>query len=271
MSIFAISCNDKEEENTTPAAVANAEKVEGTYEGYTLASCNYFSNNFTADESLTITKTADNTVDVSFTSGTWGTTTITSATVTTNGSGYSVTGEGECSMRGNSYPCTLTADVASTSNATLTFSVPAVMGGTTIVFKTGKASTGYYVAGSYRGDIDVSVSGTSYITIADTVMTLKAEEGDKASIVTPLMEMSMGPSTYSVPATTFENISVTTSDYENFTIGESPVTFTVGSSSWTGTVSGTMTSAGALTLAFSVTPGAMPMPITITFTHTPSK
>lgn len=266
---MAIASCDKEKEETTPSTSVDVTKVVGTYEGYTLASSAYFQNNFTVDESVAIAKSGDKTVDITFASGTWGTTTVTNATVSASGSRYSVSGTGTCLMAGmggqeRSYDCTLTADIASTTDATVTVSLPAVMGGTNVVFKTGKASTGYYVADKYRGDIDVSVNGSSQLTITDTVMTLNAKEGDKVDIVTPEMGLSMGAQQMSLPSTTFENIAVTTADYQTFTIAQQPVSITVGSTNWTGTVEGTVAD-GVLNLTFVVTPGAMPMPITITF------
>jgi hypothetical protein len=266
---MAIASCDKEKEETTPSTSVDVTKVVGTYEGYTLASSAYFQNNFTADESVTIAKSGDKTVDITFASGTWGTTTVTNATVSASGSRYTVSGTGTCLMAGmggqeRSYDCTLTADIASTADATVTVSLPAVMGGTNVVFKTGKASTGYYVADKYRGDIDVSVNGSSQLTINDTIMTLNAKEGDKVDIVTPEMGLSMGAQQMSLPSTTFEDIAVTTADYQTFTIAQQPVSITVGSTNWTGTVEGTVAN-GVLSLTFVVTPGAMPMPITITF------
>lgn len=266
---MAIASCDKEKEETTPSTSVDVTKVVGTYEGYTLASSAYFQNNFTADESVTIAKSGDKTVDITFASGTWGTTTVTNATVSASGSRYSVSGTGTCLMAGmggqeRSYDCTLTADIASTADATVTVSLPAVMGGTNVVFKTGKASTGYYVADKYRGDIDVSVNGSSQLTITDTVMTLNAKEGDKVDIVTPEMGLSMGAQQMSLPSTTFEDIAVSTADFQTFTIAQQPVSITVGSTNWAGTVEGTVAD-GVLSLTFVVTPGAMPMPITITF------
>lgn len=265
---MAIASCDKEKEETTPSTSVDVTKVVGTYEGYTLASSAYFQNNFTADESVTIAKSGDKTVDITFASGTWGTTTVTNATVSASGSRYTVTGNGTCVMQGmggeRSYDCTLTADIASTADATVTVSLPAVMGGTNVVFKTGKASTGYYVADKYRGDIDVSVNGSSQLTITDTVMTLNAKEGDKVDIVTPEMGLSMGAQQMSLPSTTFEDIAVSTADFRTFTIAQQPVSITVGSTNWAGTVEGSVAD-GVLSLIFVVTPGAMPMPITITF------
>ena len=43
----------------------------GSYNGYTLASCNYFQNMLSADETVSIIKNTDGTASVSFTSAMW--------------------------------------------------------------------------------------------------------------------------------------------------------------------------------------------------------
>ena len=275
MPLAMISCDKEKDDNGTSSASVDVARIEGTYEGYTLASSNYFHDNFTADEQVTVVKASDNTVNLTLVSNTWGTSTIEGASVTANGSRYTLSVNGTCTMTGmggaeRTYDCSLTADIASLADATVTVSLPAVMGGSTVVFKTGKGSTGYYVADTYRGDIDVSVNGSSQLSINDTVMKLTAEEGDKVSIITPEMGLSMGGQQMSLPSTTFEGIAVTTADYQTFTIGQQPVSITVGTTNWTGTVEGTVNN-GVLSLTFVVTPGAMPMPITITFTQSASK
>ena len=275
MPLAMISCDKEKDDNGSSSASVDVSKIEGTYEGYTLATSAYFQNNFTADEQVTVAKASDNTVNLNLVSNTWGTSTIEGATVTANGSRYSVSGNGTCTMTGmggaeRTYDCSLTADIASLADASVTITLPAVMGGSNIVFKTGRASTGYYVADTYRGDIDVSVSGSSQLSVNDTIMKLAAEEGDKVSIITPEMGLSMGSQQMSLPSTTFEGIAVTTSDYQLFTISQQPVSMTVGTTTWSGTVEGTVNN-GVLSLTFVVTPGAMPMPITITFTQSASK
>lgn len=272
--IVMISCDKTKDDNNSSTAV-DVSKIEGTYEGYTLAASAYFQNNFTADEQVTVAKVSDNTVDVVLASGTWGTSTIGGATVIANGNRYTVSGNGSCTMAGmggaeRTYDCSLSADIANTASATITISIPAVMGGTNVVFKTGRASTGYYVAGKYRGDIAVAVSGTTYATIADTVIALKAEEGDKAGIIIPEACLEMGARTLTLPSKTFEGISVTTSDYSTFTIPEQQLSFSFEGTSYSGTISGGVAN-GVLSLTYKITPGSMPMPITFTFTQSVSK
>ncbi len=276
MPLMMTSCDPKDDDNTGSSATpVDVTKVVGEYQGYTLANSNYFQDNFTPNESVSITKNEDNTVKVVLTSNTWGASTIDVAKVTYDGSRYTVNGNGTCVMMGmggseRTYDCSLTSDIASTADATFSVSLPALMGGTTIVFKPGRGSTGYYVADNYRGDIAVSVSGENYLTLNDTVVKLKGETGDKVSITIPEVGVPMGSQTITIPTTTFQGISVTTTDYTNFIIPEQQVSITVGTTNFSGTLTGSVTD-GVLALTYNLTPGSMPMPITFTFTQSAKK
>lgn len=274
--LMMTSCDSNDDDNSgSQSAPVDVTKVVGEYQGYTLTNSNYFQDYFTPNESVSITKNEDNTVKVVLTSNTWGTSTISVASVYYDGSRYTVNGNGTCVMQGmggaeRTYDCSLTADIASTADATVSVSLPAVMGGSTIVFKPGRGSTGYYVADNYRGDIAVSVAGENYLTLNDTVVRLKGEPADKVSITIPEVGMQMGPQTITIPATTFQGVSVTTTDYTNFIIPEQQVSITVGTTNYSGTLTGNVTD-GVLALTYNLTPGAMPMPITFTFTQSAKK
>lgn len=276
MPIALTSCDPKDDDNSgNTGNQVDVAKIVGEYQGYTLTNSNYFEDYFSPDESVAITKAGDKSVDVVLASNVWGTATVSGATVSANGSRFAVSGTGTCVMQGmgggeRSYDCSLSADIASTADATITVSLPAVMGGSTVVFKPGRGSTGYYVADSYRGDIAVSVAGENYLTLTDTVIKLKGETGDKASITIPEVGMQMGPNTVTIPATTFQGISVATTDYTSFVIPEQQVSITVGSTNYSGTLTGSVAN-GVLALTYNLTPGAMPMPITFTFTQSVSK
>ena len=72
-----------------------ADRVAGTYEGYTVAGCQYFGNQVAAEQTLTIKGTSEiNKVTVGYVSSTWGTITIEDATVAESGSGYTIAGSG---------------------------------------------------------------------------------------------------------------------------------------------------------------------------------
>lgn len=128
---------------STLGAMPDAIAVAGKYTGGTYANSSYFSNyQPAADQSVTITANADQTtVTVTHTSETWGTFTFSAVTVVANADGsYTLTGEGNCampSMRQASVVTDYAADLSATiADGALVaeMKVPAVMGGTTLLF-----------------------------------------------------------------------------------------------------------------------------------------
>lgn len=152
-ALCAVACNDDE----------NAEKVwtgadvAGSYEGYALTSCAYFSNTCSADQTVVVTANADGSAAIAFDSD-MGDFSIPSARISASGDVCVLSGEGtaQMGMSGNasSYACTLTAEIVSRTNATMRFSVPAVMGGLTLEFATGDAPSDLLLAGTYNGYSD---------------------------------------------------------------------------------------------------------------------
>lgn len=130
----------------------------GNYKGYTLASCNYFQNMISPDETVVITENTDGTATVSFTSATWGTFTITDAQASISGNVCSLSGSGQTQMgmggSTSAYDCTFTAEIKSQTDARMEFSIPAVMGGMTLTFQTGDAPADLLLAGTYEGYTD---------------------------------------------------------------------------------------------------------------------
>ncbi|MEI3528591.1 MAG: calycin-like domain-containing protein [Alistipes sp.] len=130
----------------------------GSYKGYTLASCNYFQNMISPDETVVITKNTDGSASVSFTSATWGTFTITDAQASVSGDICSLSGSGQTQMgmggSTSAYDCTFTAEIKSQTDARMEFSIPAVMGGMTLTFQTGEAPADLLLAGTYEGYTD---------------------------------------------------------------------------------------------------------------------
>lgn len=150
-AVFMMAC-DKDENGSKTVDFA------GSYNGYTLASCNYFQNMISADETVVITENTDGTATVSFTSATWGEFTITDAQATVNGDLCTLSGSGQTQMgmNGNTstYDCTFTAEIRSQTDARMEFRIPAVMGGMTLTFQTGDAPADLLLAGTYEGYTD---------------------------------------------------------------------------------------------------------------------
>lgn len=150
-AVFMMAC-DKDENGSKTVDFA------GSYNGYTLASCNYFQNMISADETVVLTKNTDGTASVSFTSATWGTFTITDAQASISGNICSLSGSGQTQMgmggSTSAYDCTFTAEIKSQTDARMEFSIPAVMGGMTLTFQTGDAPADLLLAGTYEGYTD---------------------------------------------------------------------------------------------------------------------
>lgn len=150
-AVFMMAC-DKDENGSKTVDFA------GSYNGYTLASCNYFQNMISPDETVVITKNTDGTATVSFTSATWGTFTITDAQASVSGNVCSLSGSGQTQMgmggSTSAYDCTFTAEIKSQTDARMEFSIPAVMGGMTLTFQTGEAPADLLLAGTYEGYTD---------------------------------------------------------------------------------------------------------------------
>lgn len=150
-AVFMMAC-DKDENGSKTVDFA------GSYNGYTLASCNYFQNMISADETVVITKNTDGSASVSFTSATWGTFTITDAQASISGNVCSLSGSGQTQMgmggSTSAYDCTFTAEIKSQTDARMEFSIPAVMGGMTLTFQTGEAPADLLLAGTYEGYTD---------------------------------------------------------------------------------------------------------------------
>ena len=150
-AVFMMAC-DKDENGSKTVDFA------GSYNGYTLASCNYFQNMISADETVVITENTDGTATVSFTSATWGEFTITDAQASVSGDICSLSGSGQTQMgmggSTSAYDCTFTAEIRSQDDARMEFSIPAVMGGMTLTFQTGDAPADLLLAGTYEGYTD---------------------------------------------------------------------------------------------------------------------
>lgn len=150
-AVFMMAC-DKDENGSKTVDFA------GSYKGYTLASCNYFQNMISADETVVLTKNTDGTASVSFTSATWDTFTITDAQASISGNVCSLSGSGQTQMgmggSTSAYDCTFTAEIKSQTDARMEFSIPAVMGGMTLTFQTGDAPADLLLAGTYEGYTD---------------------------------------------------------------------------------------------------------------------
>lgn len=149
MIFFSLaSCSSDDE----PANLA--EGAIGSFSGYTVASSTYFSGMVSADQTVAITSTEANKVNISYVSDTWGTITIDGAELTGSEGNILISGTGksEMSHAGNTreYDCTASGTLSG-KDLSLTFSCPTVMGGLKIEFKQGEIPADIVVPGTYSG------------------------------------------------------------------------------------------------------------------------
>ncbi len=129
--------------------------ISGKYTGYTVASCSYFSNMVAADQTVTLSSSELNKVNISFTSDTWGTITINNADLSGSEGNLIIKGSGKSQMShagtsASEYDCTVTGSLVG-GDLALTFSCPQVMGGLKIEFVQGDVPASIVVPGTYSG------------------------------------------------------------------------------------------------------------------------
>ncbi len=258
LSTVLVGCKKEE--------VLTAKDIAGTYKGYTLTASQYFQDYFTADEQVVIEAVSEEVAKLTLTSETWGTTIVNNMNISFSGKTYSFSGSGSVEMAGmggeaKKYDCTVSGTVDANKTANVTVNIPAVMGGSTIVFTTGTAPADYYIADRYQGSLVMSVMGKPYGEPADVTITLEASGKNSVTVKLP----AMGEGRMALPALDIADVAVNASDYNTFTLAETSFEQTVDSLHCTGTVKGSVAD-GKLTLNYSVKPGSMPMNIDFVFT-----
>jgi len=145
------SCSGGDDDNNP------ADDLAGSFSGWTEMTYGTKSTVFDATDHVTITSNANGSATVTLKSDNFGTITIPSASVTKSGSKYTVIGPGSVTFASASglsgdHSCTLNGTVStSKDDFTLTYTVPSLNGGTTLVFQDGTSPIEKVIAGSYDG------------------------------------------------------------------------------------------------------------------------
>jgi len=140
----------------TNGEVPAASYIADSYTGYHEMSSQYFSGMYGINDTINITANDDGTATVVFNNDSWETT-LTNVTVALESDEYKLSGSGKMSMAGMSgkiadYDCTFEGTISKDkSSCNLVFTLPSVMGGTTIAFTNGELPAAKYIAGSYDG------------------------------------------------------------------------------------------------------------------------
>lgn len=174
------ACNDDEN-------ILTVADIAGNYSGYTLASCAYFSNTCTDDETILISENSDGTAKIIFKSNSWGDFSIPNAQMSEKDGVCTLSGSGQTQMGmgGNvsSYNCSFTAVINSKESAEMQFEVASVMGGLTLDFITGNAPLHFLVAGTYQGYSDADCAYFQDRYTNDESLKISANEDGTLTIV----------------------------------------------------------------------------------------
>lgn len=244
-----------------------AQSVAGSYKGYVIMDSPMSgTQGAQVDQTITITANEDGTAAVNYTSSTLGNTTISAATVTATTNGYAISGTGVSVMgmsgAASNYECKLTGTISTDkSDVEIVFTIAEVMGGATITFNNGDAADNLIVAGSYNGTIDMSVMGASQGSF-DIRVTIKSQEDGKVEITLPpfgegSMAFTEDVVMKDIELAVEEGTYTLTGDVNTTSTTTRPIDVT---GSLTGTVKD-----GKANIVFTLTPGAMPMPLILTF------
>lgn len=179
IAMALVSCSDDD-------SVENyAQDVVGTYQGYSVASSKYFSGQYATDQTVKVTSTTPNQVDVAYESGSFGTFSVSGATVSNTADGYAIAGTGKSTMGmgGNvsDYDCTFTATVKN-GEKVFTFTCPAVMGGLSVVFTEGDISASVAVPGSYNGYTIANCKYFQGMTAEEQVLKIESTGNDNYKV-----------------------------------------------------------------------------------------
>lgn len=274
IALCAVACSDDDDNDQN---VNLAQEVAGTYNGYTSAKFSYSpSPTVTPKEKVEIADKGDSKVDVTLTSNTWGEFKITDTVVTKDGNAYKMEGTGKATLEmsghaAGEYEFTLTGSVEQgKKNPSFVVSLT-IMGGTTITFIEGDAPVKEVITGSYKGKLAISVSGeASGDPIESTVAIAADEAGETVTVTLGSFSISgMGGRPMTFGDIKIAAVKATTTNYTEYTLsGDVDAAVSMGESTvnMAGTITGTIKSDKSAKITFSLTPGAMPMPIVAVFT-----
>lgn len=225
------SCSSDDDD--TPAS----KSVEGSYSGYSSASFMYSSTPIcTNGETVAIVANTDGTVNVTLTSGTWGTTTVSNASVVASESSYAITGSGSVEMgmhsgSTKSYDCTLAGTLSADKKSyNFVVTIPSVMGGTTITFLNGEATAAQLLQGSLSGTSTMVMkympNGIDY-TGQKTSIT--ANEDGTINLSYEFTSTDENGETSTMGSVNLSNVALT-EDGDNYTFSVDEATFNMGMS-----------------------------------------
>lgn len=226
----ATACSNDDDDSTQDFS-----SLSGNYKGWTSGAFKYSPTPMaTPDETVALSVSTDGKATVTYNSNTWGKTTVSDASVVLEGDSYILSGSGKSimGMAGSAekeYDCTFTGTVSKDKKtASFVFTLPSVMGGTTITFALGDAPAEKVVAGDYNGytSAKFSYSPAPIVTDGEKV-SITANEDGTLKVVLTSQQWGSG---------TLAQVSIT-ADGDNYTLEGKEGTLLVPSMSGNGSVS----------------------------------
>ena len=264
MTVALTACDDEEE--ITPV-IDPVIDVIGGYEGYTLYSSRYFDAMSYGDVTVVVTRHEDNldAVDVRMESLELGNYTFIGAELGVADDGATtLSGAGTMSMAGHgsleekTYDATLTATLRGKDDFEFTFTTD-IMGGSTLLVKSGSLPAARAVAGTVMGNIESSLQGQTFWSDGVQVK-LTYVDDETVDVVIPEMQ---GLGAMRTASYTIEGVKVAASeaDADVFVLAETAYEVAAGGTTYSGVLKGGTIVRGATEIAFTVSPGAMPFDI----------
>lgn len=244
-----------------------AESVQGSYIGYSIADFKYTTIPITtSDVTVALTANADGTSNVLFTAGRFGTFTIPHAAVSIKGDTYTLKGVGKTIMgmteeSKKEYDCTVDGTISKDKKTTtFLFEAPSVMGGLKITFNLGNAPAEDLVAGVYKGELALSVAGSTLDPVKDSQVTIKKQAEGKVEVT---LAGFAGMGSMKLEDIVIADVSITETKKGSYTLS-GKVDTQSGKFHITGKIEGGIEKESAA-ITFTIKPGAMPMDITAVF------
>lgn len=261
--LFMVSCSS---DNDNPSTTL-AESIQGTYKGYTVAEFKYTEiPMITPDESVVLTVDADGTSSISFASSKWGTFSMVDVQVSVKEDIYSIKGQGKTVMgmseeSKKEYECELEGTMSKDKKTVnFVFTVPSVMGGLKVTFNLGDAPAGDVIAGTYKGELTLSVGEMSLDPVKDSQVKINSQANGKAELT---LAGFSGMGTMKMEDITITDVEVKSSENNSYTLSGA-INAKSGTINVIGKLEGSIIKDEA-NITFTMKPGAMPMDITAVF------
>lgn len=188
VALCSVACK-KTPTDTPPEVVTENKglKIAGNYSGYVVAKCKYFQDKHSANETVVISANDDGSANITLSSKLWGKITISNAKVEEKQGVYSLTGNGTALMgmgeKKSTYKCNCSAVVHNKDKIQVDFTVPEVMGGLTISFRSGEIKVDRFMADTYIGYSDANCSFFQHFYTNDEKLVATAKGDGTLSVV----------------------------------------------------------------------------------------